>query len=213
MSTIFKDPILFVGAHADDIEINAGATISKLVNEGHNVRIAVMTHQNNTTRRKELSESLRVLDIPEDRLHHFAFIDTELYSWVSDMIKVLDQIINQHKIKTIFTHFHADTHQDHAAVSQASVAAGRNVDNIIFYKPTYPSGRTDIPFNSNLVIDLDEKYVDTKVEALAQHKSQIIKYGDESYLKAIKDICHSDSWVYGGKLGFAEIFQISRMKL
>lgn len=210
---MFKDPILFIGAHPDDIDINAGATVSRLRKEGHKIIVAVMTHKHDPIRSNECIEAFVKLGISPASVYHYNFNDMFLHHELTEMIKALDELIKTHEIKTVFTHFHADTHQDHAAVATASIAAARNVDNIIFYKPTYPSGRTDIPFNPNLVVNVSDTDVKQKLDALNEHQSQIVKYGDDSYLHAIEAICKSDSWVYGGHLGYAEVFQISRSKI
>lgn len=212
---MFNDPILFIGAHPDDIDINAGGTVRKLLSEGKEIHMIVLTYKEDPTRYQETKDSIEVLQYNLDIIGYtnYIFIDTKLYSQLDSIIKELDKYIKYFNIKTIFTHYPYDTHNDHVTAAQASIAAGRNVDNIIYYKCTFPSGRSDIPFNPNLTVKLSEDEINTKLLALKCHKSQITKYGNEDYIDVIKDIAKGDAWVYGGFHGYAELFQISRMKI
>lgn len=209
-----KHPILFIGAHPDDVEINAGATVNKFISEGYDVYCVIVTNFHDNIRFGESQNALKCLGLSEDKIIHLKdFKDTELYGSLSGIIKDLNKIIIDNNIHTVFTHYPYDTHQDHVTVAQASIAAGRNISNIIYYSPTYPSGRTDIPFNTNLVIEVSEDNINKKVESLSNHKSQIAKYGNDDYLSVIKSICKSEAWKYAGVHGFVELFQISRIKV
>ena len=210
---MFTSPILFIGAHPDDIEINAGGTVARLLSEGHTIYSLILTNGSSEIRSSESNNALSMLGIPEENQVHLNFVDTVLYLDVCQIIIAIEKVIKQFKIGTIFTHHHADTHQDHFAVSQASSAAGRLVNNIIYYKPTYPSGRTDIPFNPNLYIKLSDEHVKTKVDSLRCHVSQILKYGNEDYIIVVEEICKADGWVYAGTHGYVELFQVSRYSI
>lgn len=214
--------ILFVGAHPDDIEINAGGTINKLVeNKEFNINTFVLTH-GETLRHREMSESLSILGVnkteikkPDGSLVNDYiiddFTDTKLFQSIDSIIRRLDGLIDLLSIDTIFTHHPFDAHQDHSAVSKACCACARKISNLIFYRPTYPSSNLMVPFNQNFLIKLNESSINKKLEALSAHKSQIEKYGNAEWLDKIKDIAKADSWIYGAGHGYAEVFEISKM--
>lgn len=206
--------ILFVGAHPDDIEINAGGTISSLIANNCNPFIAIMTGSQ-VRQGEALNGILKLgLDIHLSRnVHLYDFEDTRLHLCKSEMIATIDKIIKKYDIDTLVTHYPYDTHNDHVAVSEACLASARLVPNLIFFKPTYPSGRPIIPFNPNLVIELTPEDIKNKKAALAEHISQISKYGEQEWLRVQEGISEADAWVYGGFHGYAELFQISRIKL
>lgn len=210
-----ESPILFVGAHPDDIEINAGGTIKKLLSENKEIVLFIATHGKDKVRKDETWNAVESLC--EGYLDKVTVIienneDGLLYENLRRLITQLDSVISTYKIKTIVTHYPYDTHQDHACISQASIISGRNTNNIIYYSPTYPSGRPDIPFNPNLSISLTLDQINSKVKALSFHKSQIKKYGNKNYLSIIKTISKAEAWKYAGEHGYVELFQISRSK-
>lgn len=205
---MFNEPVLFIGAHHDDIEINAGGIVSMLTAKNKEVHCMVVDGSS-TSRRVETLSSMKILGA---RNVHFGIsgVDTRFYEHLRTITLEIESVIKQYNIKTIVTHFPYDTHQDHATTSQAAVIAGRLCDNIIFFRPTFPSGRTDIPFNPSITVKLSEEDIKAKLDSIGCHKSQIIKYGSEDYLNVIKDVAKAEAWVHGGFHGYAEVFQLSR---
>lgn len=212
---MFNKNILIVSPHHDDAEIFAGGTISRLIRENFNVFVCIVTNGNNNSRITESVFGLRELGILDKQIIQLdKHVDTQVYKTISILITELDSIIQSNNIKTVFTSHYSDSHQDHKSVSEASLAAARHCDNVIYFHPGWPSGRTNIPFSMDLLVKLSESDLNKKVSAIAQHKSQIIKYGKEDYLDDIKYLARADLLRYHGyskEYAGAETFEINRL--
>jgi LmbE family N-acetylglucosaminyl deacetylase len=203
-----KRHFMFVGAHPDDVEINAGGTIHKLLREGHTVDVVILTHHLDSERMEECGLALARIGRPE--LFCIEAVDTEIGTELAWVIGKLDKLIKLRAPDTLITHFHADTHQDHVSCYKAVVAAGRKVKNFLMFKPTYPSGRSDLPFHPTVVSMLSVEDITAKCMALNAYVSQRTKYGEEQWADSMRAVSAGDAWTYGGEHGHAEVFQLGR---
>lgn len=204
------DNVLFVTAHPDDLEINAGGTVSALLRDNKKVYCCISSMPPQT-RITETKKAMKVLGIEN---FQFGFgTDTKLYQTLDQTVNILDSFIKNHNIDTVFTHHPGDGHQDHRTTSEATAAACRNVSTLIYFRPTAPSTNTGIAFIPNLTVILDASDIEKKKEALSCHQSQIVKYGTEDWIDRMEDIAKADAWIYSGKHGYVEVFQISRMQV
>ena len=200
---------LFIGAHPDDIEINAGGTIAKLVSEGHQVSAVVASYSPYSLRGNECVASMKQLGVEDVKLLGLNEPNIEL----ALLIPSLEQEIKRIQPSTVFTHYHQDTHQDHKTVCDATMVAARFIPNVYMYISTYPSGRTNIAPTPNLISVFDEESMQAKENAIQQYHSQKVKYGSENWIASLRAIARGDAWRYGGCHDFAELFQISRTSL
>lgn len=201
---------LFIGAHPDDVEINAGGTIADLVREGHTVSVVVCSYTPHAERGQESIKALKVLGVQSENAYFLGLTEPNLHELLPQLIAGLERVIKAVEPDVVVTHFHGDTHQDHETVNKATMVAARFVNSLYMYCPTYPSGRTNVTVHPNLIRFFDEVAMSKKLAALCEHASQKAKYGDESWLKSVESIARADAWRYGGKHGCAELFQISR---
>lgn len=207
--------ILIVGAHPDDLEMNAGGTMAKLLKAGVDVRTMVLgnvDHQGNVAyeRMTESHSAHAALGSAIDIQWGYGQ-DTKLQSTRAQLIAKVDGVVKSFRPDTVITHYWADTHQDHVTTYEVVAAAARNVPNMLLFKPTFPSGRTDVPFHPTLVSKLDEGCMRAKMEAMACFKSQMGKYGEDMWLESLRATAAGDAWTYGGFHGWAELFQVSRL--
>lgn len=201
---------LFIGAHPDDVEINAGGTIADLVREGHTVSVVVCSYTPHAERGKESLKALKVLGVQSENAYFLGLTEPNLHELLPQLIAGLERVIKDVKPDVVVTHFHGDTHQDHETVNKATMVAARLVPSLYMYVPTYPSGRTNIPPIPNLVSFFSEDSMRAKVEALSMFATQKVKYGCDDWLKSVESIARGDAWRYGGHHGCAELFQVSR---
>ena len=214
--------ILFVSCHPDDVEIFAGGTLAKL-NKTNKVHVAVVcdgARGGNTEERvRECEESFAKLGLKEDQYvflfqYNDKLKDNELFKVENDVVYDIENQIKGLGIDVMFTHHPNDYHQDHRVVGTASMAAGRNMKNIIFYSPTYPSGRTQIPVRPNLFVQLTEEDIEMKLNALSMHSSQIKRYGKEDYVDSMKQYARGVALKNSGNYsGWEEEFEINRITL
>ena len=203
--------ILLVGAHADDVELNAGGSIHKWRSEGLEVHVAILSEQEANLRHRESRAACMHLDV--DRVYALGGQDTRLRDSFNRLLEQLEDIIQTFAPDTVLTHFHADTHQDHVSAYKIAVAAARKVPNFLMFKPTYPSGRPDIPFQPNVISILKPADIRAKVQAINAFTSQRGKYGDEQWGNAMEAVARGDAWTYAGVHGHAEVFQLSRLRI
>ena len=199
--------VLILGAHPDDCELNAGGFIHRF---SKSKKIFICNATGSRTRRAEGKKAASVLGI-QDVLFVTHHKDTEIYKTLDTLIKQIDFMIKTLNIDTIITHSLADAHQDHAAVARAACASSRLISKLIFFKPTAPSTGSLGHFNPNFVVKLSKENIKAKCAALREHKSQLCKYGEESWIKVTEQTAIADAWVYGGFHGFCELFEVSKM--
>lgn len=203
--------ILLVGAHADDVEINAGGSIHKWREQGRQVRVAILAAEDAHLRHVESLAACMHLDV--EHVDALGGPDTSLHDCVHELIGPVERILRAHAVDTVLTHFHADTHQDHVSAYRIVAAAARKVPNFLMFKPTFPSGRSDIPFQPNVVSLLSAANMRAKVRALDAFESQRIKYGEDDWGRAMHAVAQGDAWTYAGVHGFAEVFQLGRIRI
>ena len=187
-----KMKIIVIGAHLDDIELSCGGTIAKAVKNGHEVRMLVMSQSDYThysgehgrTATEAYAEGKRASEILG--VEYFKVFDFPTKDIPNDstVVEVLNKEFDEFQPDLIFTHWQFDTHKSHANTALATIAAARYFNSILMFEPFPPSGRSYAPFRPQLYIDITEE-IDTKIDALKEHKSELEKYGPE-WLETIK---------------------------
>lgn len=183
--------ILGVGAHPDDLELMAGGTLRKYVEQGHHVVMCYMTNGDMghavippeelaEIRKKEAQKAAEIIGaefewvgIPDDNL----FPDKET------RMKLV-HIIRRHQPDIIITHDAKDYHPDHRAAHQLVFDASflATVPHIPSPEPHVKNGVPMIYCMEPLsglgadpgdYVDITEQF-DIKVKALSAHESQIV---------------------------------------
>jgi LmbE family N-acetylglucosaminyl deacetylase len=197
--------IMAIGAHPDDIEIGCGATLAKLRDSGHVISGLVMTAGEvggrGHIRVKEAKKSSIFLGV--DQLKIKPFQDTKLAEHNTEMVKAIEDVIEEFSPDIAFTHSEHDIHQDHQSVHYATLRAGRNLGTILCYES--PSATQD--FRPNFFMEID-KYIDIKIESIKEHRDQRKKSFVQPEL--IKGLA-----VYRGsqvKTAYAEGFEAIRIR-
>lgn len=197
---------LFIGAHHDDLEIGAGATISKLVSSGQNIYLCVLTDESNVdiadSRRSETKIAAMELGIQPENLLFIGFEDGNL-SANRESISVFRNTIKEHDLNPdiIVTHSLADSHNDHRAAAELVYATFR--EKVILGYGIINSLLSS-EFNPTIFINTSE-YWDKKTAALLAHKTQI----DSG--RILWDRIEENNRFYGEKITnslYAEAFDI-----
>ena len=114
--------ILCFGAHSDDIEIGAGATLLELSHRYPNARIAWHVLAADGIREEEARESAayftRGFANAEVNVHRF--IDGAFPSQLQAIKQVMERVRETFIADIVFTHYRGDLHQDHRAVSDVT---------------------------------------------------------------------------------------------
>lgn len=112
---------LAIGAHADDIEIGAGATVAKLVAVGRSGALLDLTDASMGTRGtpaqrlEEAEAAARVLGVPLRR--NLGLRDGFLSPHDPAAIRALVEVLRELRPRVVFTHPLRDRHPDHEACS------------------------------------------------------------------------------------------------
>jgi len=119
---------------------------------------------------------------------------------MNQIIYDIEEVLKKIKPDFTFVNFGEDTHQDHRALSRATVTASRYIRNVLFYE-----GPTTNDFSPIVFVDIKET-VDDKISMLLAHQSQVMKTNIEGL--SIVDIVRSTAVFRGiqGRVQFAEGF-------
>jgi LmbE family N-acetylglucosaminyl deacetylase len=198
--------ILVLAPHADDEVLGVGGTIARLVDEGCSVVVAILTghgedshplwpRQNWDIVRDEARLANGVLGVSE-------LIFRELPAACLDVTPVwkinscVNEVIQQIKPNHLYIPFLYDLHKDHAAISYAATVSTRpylhlndSVERVLAYEtlsethlaPSY----LQPAFQPNVFVDI-AKYVDKKITAINEYKSQLQQRPKPRSVSAIK---------------------------
>ncbi len=198
--------ILFVVAHPDDEVLGAGATIHKLVQEGHKVAIATLVISAGA--RKDLSDTLS-----EDQKKAFSIMGVEK-SYCADfpnikmntvphlnLVQFIESSIEDWKAESIYTHHPSDTNNDHVMTSYAAQAASRLFQRksgvpalkqfIYMEVPSSTEWSFDSSanrFSPNMFVEVGKEGVEAKIKALSAYTGVMRPYPHPRSEEAIKGL-------------------------
>ncbi len=210
-----KRNILAVGAHADDIEIGCGGTVTMHVKKGDDVILLIMgdpfydNYDGKVLRSsegggEEAECGAKILGCK--KLINLGF-ENKTIPYSAESVEAINMVIDEYSIDTIYTHWYHDTHQDHRRTTQAVLSAGRYISNILMYEPEYPAGRSYLGFRNQYYVDITSTFK-IKMDALKCHESQVTKYGND-FLEAVGARARHRGYEVGRK--YAECFEIVRL--
>jgi LmbE family N-acetylglucosaminyl deacetylase len=206
-----KMVIASIGAHPDDVELGMGGTLAKHSFRGDEIHIIICTlgiggtSGDHKTREQEAKAAAKMLNA---KLHIIDFPVLKLNSPSIEFETILKSTINKIDPHRLYTHSPFDYHQVHESVSECTINAAKDVQQLLFYEII---SSTTPEFRANAYVDISE-YVDKKIECLGCHITQSSKL----YMQAriIRSLAHTRYLI--GKIGtkrdgMAEAFTIGRI--
>ena len=197
---------LIVVAHPDDEALGCGATIHKLVSQGHNVAIATMA--NHAAARKNLSDTLaedqkkafEIMGVKKSYAADFPNIKMNTVPHL-DIVQFIERCIEDFGAEVIVTHHPSDTNNDHVVTSYAVQAACRlfqRKENVPALKELLymevPSS-TEWSFDSsknrftpNYFVEIGKDGVELKLRAIAAYKGVMRPYPHPRSNEAIEGL-------------------------
>lgn len=166
--------IFFIGAHPDDIEIGAGALIANLKGKSEVFCVTLSDNQKNPSLKNladEHKRSMRILGIDADHDYLENFETRRFKQSRQDILEYLFSLNKKHQPDVVFVHSDADLHQDHSVVTEESLRAFRGTSLFGF-----DVIRSSHGFFPSLLIEVVEKDVQKKIDALAAYKTYANKY-------------------------------------
>lgn len=222
------DISLIIAPHADDETLGCGATISKINESGNDVYIAVLTNacvgakelfsEDDIRRvRKEALKAHAILgvkktlfyDLPAPRLDQHP-----LYK-ISDVIA---QFIKEIKPATLFIPHRGDLHVDHRLIYDAALVAARPQNNcsvrkILAYETLseteWASPYQESYFIPNYFIEVSDRHLAKKKEAMSCYRSQIREYPHSRSIETIEILSRYRGSIIG--VNAAEAYSLVRI--
>jgi LmbE family N-acetylglucosaminyl deacetylase len=174
--------LLFIGAHPDDLEVMAGGTVKRVINEGGNVHALIVSDgtwvgPNSEVYRDAELAKLEAVSASKIIGHSIDFLDEKTLeisykdSVVVSILKCIDKI----KADTIICPWVDDLHQDHSEVARMAIAASRKVPRVLMAQANwYVANGT---FTPNIFFDISDTY-DDKMQALECYESEMKRTGE-----------------------------------
>jgi len=180
--------LLAIVAHPDDAGIFCGGTLAKHADRGDTVTVAHMTRgeyggfeqsedEIAATRTEEALAAGDVLGV--ENVEFLGFQDGRIEYTLENRMRIVEAM-REHEPDLVLTHFGDDMHPDHCRTSQLvsdayymaglpKVETGQepaDPDNVYFF------GKPTSAFEPSVFVDVGD-YLETKIQAVAQHESQI----------------------------------------
>ena len=195
--------VLFVVAHPDDEVLGAGATIHRLVSEGHRVAVATMVSQ--AEARAQLSPTLRsdqaraheILGVQRAFSGSFPNIRMNTVAHL-ELVQFIESAIQEWGAECIFTHHPSDTNNDHVMTSAAAQAACRLFQRREGVAPLRQFAYMEVPsstewsfdapavrFTPNLFVEIGKEGLEVKLRAMEAYPGVMRPYPHPRSVEAI----------------------------
>lgn len=198
--------------HTDDGELGLGGTIVKLVESGSEVfYIAFSTAEQSVPEgfpkdilKTEVKSATKKLGIKENNLIVFNYELRKLNYNRQEILEELINLRNHHKYDLIFIPSLNDIHQDHSTIAMEGLRAFKNC-TILGYELIW----NNLKFNTQCFVELEERHIRKKVEALREYNSQGVKdYMSDEFIFSLAK-------ARGVQINanYAEAFEVVRLRL
>lgn len=209
-----KQKVLILSPHTDDAELGCGGTISKLIEEGHDIfwvvfsiaRESLLEGWPQDSLEKEFSEVIKSLGIGYNNSKILDFQVRKFPEKRQEILEEISKLKREFKPDLLIIPSLNDCHQDHQTVAQEAVRAFKMDSNILCYE--MPWNQTN--FSTQFFVKLSEGHMNKKLELIEKYKSQIAK--NAGYLT--KDYIFGLARVRGSQCRekYAEAFEVIRWR-
>ncbi len=214
---------LFVVAHPDDETLGAGATIHRLIKQGNQVAVAIMS--GHAAARANLSETLSqdeaeamsILGV--EKVYHADFPNIKMNTVPHlELVKFIESCIENWKAEAIITHHPSDVNIDHQETGRAAIAACRLFQRTTGVPPLRFFAYMEVPsstewslnaaesrFQPNVFFEVGKNGIDKKIKALQAYTGVMRLYPHPRSVEAITGLAA----VRGAQAGcdYAEAFE------
>ena len=224
-----NNKILVVVAHPDDEIIGVAGTLKRHIDLGDEVRVIILG-EGQTSRYSDRKEVPK--EILED-LHNDSYLAAECIGYnkiyfanfpdnrfdeavLLDIVKYIENIIEEYKPDMIYTHHGGDLNIDHQYSFRATMTAtrpirGKHIVKKIYSFETLSATEWNFDTNSRFMPNYfvcTDNTIDAKLKAMSCYKSELCKAPHPRSIEIIE--CSARKWgsVIGTK--YAEAFEVVR---
>jgi LmbE family N-acetylglucosaminyl deacetylase len=198
--------VLAFGAHPDDLEVGAGGLLARLAEDGAKVTMAVVSIPNRSEeRRAEAIAGAAVIGA------EIFILNDERPARVEDipmheLVRRFDQMVGDVRPDLVITHSQHDLHWDHSLVNRATVSALRRTPCDLLAFLSSPEMNAQARSMGACFADISET-LETKIEAISCHKSQLPKLD----LESSRDLARAMGRISG--YAYAETYEVLRVRI
>ncbi len=208
MISKFKN-VLVLAPHTDDGELGAGATISRLIENGANVYYAAFSTAGASVPdgmpkdilKTEVKEATQMLGIKEENLIIFNYEVRKLNYARQEILEELIALKRKVQFDLVLMPSLKDIHQDHTTIAQEGLRAFKNI-TILGYELIW----NNLTFDTTSFVKLEKRHIQAKSDALKVYNSQEGRdYMSEEFIFALAK-------TRGVQIGvdYAESFEVIR---
>lgn len=211
-----KKIVLAMGAHPDDMELEAGGTLAKWASKGNDIYYLILTsgeYSNMSGQiyktealQNEAREAAKKLKIK--KIIFLDYITTQLPN-NGKVVSEVDHIIEEISPDILISLHPFDSHQDHRSAAEIMFAISRQgrIKNVLSCSPL-PYRPNVFAFRPQFFVDISST-LNSKLEAIRCYKSQYDKYGGEKLIDRVRSLAQVVGWAVN--VEYAECFEIVRM--
>jgi N-acetylglucosamine malate deacetylase 1 len=206
------DRVLILSPHTDDGELSSGGTIAKFIEQGKEIFYTALSSCEKSIPDSlekdiliyECRSALSELTVPENNIFIFDFEVREFQKARQEILDQMVQLSKDIQPDLVICPSSYDVHQDHQVVYNECLRSFKKAASIWGMEHPW----NNITFRTDIFVELEEKHIQMKVEALKKYGSQSFReYFDEKYIT---------SWAYtrGMNIGirYAEVFECIRIR-
>lgn len=198
--------VLAFGAHPDDLEVGAGGLLARLHDQGADVTMAIVSIPNHAEQRKaEAQRGAKVLGADVFILYEEKQCRVEDIP-MHELVRRFDQIIGDVRPDLVITHSANDLHWDHGLVNRATVSALRRTPCDLLAFLSSPEMNAQSRSIGQCFADISMS-IDTKIEAIKAHESQLPKLD----LESSRDLARAMGRISG--FAYAECYEVLRVRI
>lgn len=160
--------VLAVGAHPADVELGCGGALLAHRDRGDEIHLLVMARPGRTRLPGSRGEAEQVLAAEQlgATLHWGDFEDGAVPS-TRESIAAVEAVLVSCGCDVVYGHAPEDSHQDHRATAQSTLAAARRSRQLLWYELP-----TSLHFDPSIYVGLEGR-LGAKLELLGIHRSQL----------------------------------------
>lgn len=206
--------VLVLAPHTDDAELGCGGTLSRLVERGNEIFVAVFSIASsslpaalpNDTLKHEFLRAMQVIGIPNGNVSVRDYPVRRLDEHRQSILEELLVLRRKITPNAVLLPCKQDIHQDHQVVHAEGVRAFKNTSVLGYELPW-----NTLDFAPQLIVGLEERHMQRKWEMLQAYDSQIAL--GRRYFS--RDLVYGLARVRGAQASkeFAEGFQVIRLNI